>query len=240
MRDRLVWTVTLFLCLVGATAAANRAFHVGDAASRGGPLRTRALEAMGIHDAVAADRQRASATFDARFGAHPGMTRTHVILGGLFLVFAPLQFYRPLRTRYPSVHRWSGRTLLVLLVLSVIPSIYFGVIAPVAGAWEASIIALVAMMVAGGAARGFWAIRHRRVWLHREWMVRLFALGIGIASVRLVVLALDLVTMARQLPFATIYPLSLWIGWGGTLAAAELWISITASPREESVVPSAA
>ena len=54
-------------------------------------------------------------------------------------------------------------------------------------------------------------------------MLRVFALATGIASVRLV----DSVLVVLILPFVssvTIFVLSLWLGWGLTLAGVEWWI----------------
>jgi uncharacterized membrane protein len=160
---------------------------------------------------------------DYRFGQRPSLTRLHVGAGGLFLLLAPFQFWRRLRDSYRSVHRWSGRLLLVLLLVSVAASVPFGILAPYAGAPEGIIVTLMSLLAIGGAGRAWWAIRIQRVDLHREWMLRVFALGAGIASVRLV----DAVLILLILPFVssvTIFVLSLWLGWGLTLAGVEWWI----------------
>jgi hypothetical protein len=141
-------------------------------------------------------------------------------------LLAPFQFWRRLRNSYRSVHRWSGRLLLMLLLTSVLASVPFGILAPYAGAPEGIIVTIVALLTIGGAGRAYWAIRTQRVDLHREWMLRVFALAVGIASVRLV----DVVLIVLILPFVssvTIFVLSLWLGWGLTLAGVEWWIAKT-------------
>src|SRR5690349_6990947 len=35
--------------------------------------------------------------------------RTHIIAAGVTLLTGPFQFLRPLRQRFPIVHRWMGR-----------------------------------------------------------------------------------------------------------------------------------
>lgn len=219
LRERLSWVAALVLCLIGVTAAVNRGLHVGDAGAR--------VQATGVFDALGvrvspADSARMALT-DHRFAQRPLLTRLHVLAGGLFLLLAPLQFWRRFRNSHRGVHRWSGRLLLVLLIISVSASVPFGILAPYAGAPEGVIVTAVTLLTVGGAARAYWAIRTQRVDLHREWMLRVFALAAGIASVRLVDTALILLI----LPFVssvTIFVLSLWLGWGLTLAGVEWWI----------------
>jgi len=76
-------------------------------------------------------------------------------------------------------------------------------------------------------ARAVAAIRAGRVAAHREWMIRAFAVALGISTVRLVAAALDLVVSPYGVPLAPLFVASLWIGWGVTVAAAELWIRYT-------------
>jgi len=219
LRERLIWIAALLLCLIGVTAAVNRGLHVADAGAR--------VQATGVFNALGvrvspADSARMALT-DHRFAQRPSLTRLHVLTGGLFLLLAPLQFWRRLRNSHRTVHRWSGRLLLILLIISVSASVPFGILAPYAGAPEGVIVTAVALLTIGGAARAYWAIRTQRVDLHREWMLRVFALGTGIASVRLV----DAVLVLLILPLVssvTIFVLSLWLGWGLTLAGVEWWI----------------
>ena len=219
MRERLIWVAALVLCLIGITAAVHRALHVADAGAR--------VQASGVFDALGvrvspADSARMALT-DHRFAQRPSLTRLHVVAGGLFLLLAPLQFWRRLRDSHRGVHRWSGRLLVVLLFISVLASVPFGILDPYAGAPEGVIVTVVAMLILGGTGRAWWAVRAQRVGLHREWMLRVFALGVGIASVRLV----EAVLILLILPFVssvTIFVLSLWLGWGLTLAGVEWWI----------------
>lgn len=113
MRERLVWLAALVLCLIGVTAAVNRALHVGDAGARA--LASGVFDTLGVRVSPA-DSARMALT-DHRFAQRPSLTRLHVVAGGLFLLLAPLQFWRRLRDSHRRVHRWSGRLLLVLLII---------------------------------------------------------------------------------------------------------------------------
>src|SRR6266568_4307123 len=53
-----------------------------------------------------------AAAMDAGFARHPVLTMVHITPGLLFVLLAPLQFVRGLRTRYPAAHRWMGRVVL--------------------------------------------------------------------------------------------------------------------------------
>jgi uncharacterized membrane protein len=214
-----IWVATVVLCLIGVTAAVNRGVSVADAGAR--VEATHVFDALGVQISPA-DSANMALT-DYRFGQRPSLTRVHVGTGGLFLLLAPLQFWRRLRNSRRTVHRWLGRLLLMVLIASMLASVPFGILAPYAGAPEGVIVTIVALLSVGGAARAYWAIRSQRVDLHREWMLRVFALAVGIASVRIV----DLVLVVLILPFVssvTIFVVSLWLGWGLTLAGVEWWI----------------
>jgi uncharacterized membrane protein len=215
------------------TAAVYRAAYVTDAATRADPVRERALLALGRTDPLLADRAGEVRRLDSRYAVHPRLMLAHVVFGGVFLAFAPFQFWARLRNRHRRLHRWSGRPLLVVLMLSTVPALYFGLRVPFGSGGEALVIGVVAvlLLIAGGQA--FVAIRRGQVARHREWMLRVFALALGIATVRLVLMPLDLALTTLAVRPATVFVVSLWLGWGVTVAIAELWIirTRTVMPR---------
>ena len=164
---------------------------------------------------------------DGKFAAHPVVTRLHVVPGGLFLLFAPLQFSVRIRRRYPRLHRWSGRILLPLALISVATGLYFGLVMPFGGPGEAVAIALFGALFLTAMARGYLAIRRHQVERHREWMVRVFAIALAISTVRVVGAVLDITLTPAGFPPARLFVLSVWTGWVITVGAAELWIRHT-------------
>jgi uncharacterized membrane protein len=200
---------------------------VGDLAARAEPMRRRVLGALGRADAAPRERAMEVARADAQFGAHPIATRGHVLPGAFFLALAPLQFWRPLRVRYPALHRWSGRALVAAGAAATVPGLYFGLVIPLAGAGESVIIALAGGIYITSLACGVAAIRGGRVDRHREWMIRAFAVALGISTVRVVAAILDIVVSPSGVALASLFLASLWIGWGLTLASAEAWIRYT-------------
>lgn len=183
---RSLWIAVLTLVLVGVVAAGYRVTHLADATAHAEPLRQRILSRFGVSDPLMAERPAELRRYDSRFAAHPILTLGHIIPGAVFLAFAPLQFCARIRNRYRALHRWSGRVLLIAIFWSVASALYFGLLVPFGGRSEALVMGLAASVLFASAAQAFLAIRRGQVARHREWMIRLFAVAIGIATIRLV------------------------------------------------------
>lgn len=233
MKRRLGQGVLALLVLVGVAAAAARASFPADLGARMDPYRTRLLRALGLADPNAGTRASEVARFDAAFADRQAPTLLHVVPGGLFLLLAPLQFWSRLRTRHPRVHRWCGRFLLLCALVSAANGLDFGLRLPYAGTPEALAIALFGGLFLLAIVRGFVAIRRRDPARHREWMIRAFAVALGISTVRLLGGIFDLALAPAGVGPSAIFVLALWTGWLSTVAAAELWIRGTrlAAPR---------
>lgn len=161
--------------------------------------------------------------FSGKYYTYRRATFLHVLPGALLFFLAPLQFSPHLRSRYIGFHRWTGRLILVSVVALGLSGFFFGAM-PFGGVPET-----VAAWGFGGlflfaAGRAFVAIRRRDVARHREWMIRMLAVAIGISIIRVV----DLVMFgAFDMSARTAFAFSIWIGWIVTVAAAEAWIRVT-------------
>jgi uncharacterized membrane protein len=128
--------------------------------------------------------------FNSRFAEFPAITRFHVILGGIYLTLAPLQFVTGGRRRALGYHRAAGRMLVAAgtvvgitatFILLVIPG---GGVIP-GGAWREQVfVTPFAVFFVVALAMSVRHIRAGRVALHREWMIRAFAVGLAIATQR--------------------------------------------------------
>jgi uncharacterized membrane protein len=216
---RALWIAVAILSLIGVSSAIFRAIAVID--PDGAMVRTQRQLIRAINDDEALIRQ-----FEARFAAHPTLTLLHVLPGALFLTLGPLQFSRRIRTRHLRFHRWSGRVLVVAAIVSAIASFYFGILHPFAGFGEVSAIATFGALIVFFVVRGFVAIRRGDVARHRRWMIRAFAVGIGISTIRVVSAIMQLA--ARATPAETV-TISFWVGWTLTLVVAETWIRATST-----------
>jgi uncharacterized membrane protein len=222
-----LWSGILLLILVGVAATVNRTVHVTDAAVRLELARQRILPSTPRFIPDPAARMREVTDFDAPFALHPRTARLHVLTGAAFLLLAPLQFVTPIRRRYARVHRWTGRALLVFGCLTGLSGLYFGLLMPFAGPRESAAIALAGGLFFLSMARAFLAIRAGEVARHREWMIRAFAVAVGISTVRVMGGILDTTLTPAGFSVREIFVGSVWLGWVVTVATAEIWIRRT-------------
>jgi len=166
----------------------------------------------------------------ANLNGRPHAAVWHVLTGALFFVLVSLQFSRRLRSRHPQVHRWNGRAMLALVTASGLAGMYLGLAQPYGGALESSATTVFGGLFVLFAVRGYQAIRRRDIARHREWMIRMFSIGIGISVIRVLGMA-NLFLFGTQAMGPRGFALSLWFGWLLSLAVAELWILRTRSRR---------
>src|SRR5437868_596747 len=62
--------------------------------------------------------------FDEGFGRHPIVTLIHILPGALFMILGPLQFMPRIRSRYPWLHRLSGRIYIITGYIIGISALY--------------------------------------------------------------------------------------------------------------------
>ena len=222
-----IWCAVVLLVLVGVTAALARSLFPSDIATRMEPVRQYLLDAFGVVDPLARQRPDELAAFDRRFGAHPVATLLHIVPGAIFLVLAPVQLMSRVRDRHAHLHRWSGRVAILAAWVSGLAGLYFGLFMPYAGRGEAIAIALFGGLLLVAVSLGFLSIRRGRVSRHREWMIRAFAVAIGISTVRIIGAVMDIVLTPAGFGPQQVFVISIWTGWVLTVGAAELWLRRT-------------
>ena len=219
-----LWAAVIVLTVVGVAASIGRAVYVNDLVTRSDPVRREVLASLGITDPFAAERDSLLAHVDGRYGDHPATTRLHVVGGALFLLLAPFQFVRRIRSRRPTLHRWSGRLLIIIAFATGLPGLWLGLAVPFAGNGERLVISLAGILFLGALVTGYFAARRRDFTRHRAWMLRGYAAAAAISTVRLAAAALDLFLTPLGFRPETIFVISLWLGWGLTVGGMELWI----------------
>jgi len=230
--SRLLAAGVIVLALIGFIAAVGRATSVAiSLRSQPAPDMSAydeaALTALGLalrvrHDSpVYADVAEQDRQIVQRFNGHPITTLWHVVPGALFMVLAPLQFSRRIRSRYIRWHRFAGRVLVMLAIPLVLSALFFGVLMPFAGFAEAVPILLFGVLFFISMIRAVVAIMKRDITAHGEWMTRTFGIALGAPVQRLFATLCAAVTMRGP---ATWFPLSLWLGFGISAAAAELLV----------------
>lgn len=223
-RRSALWSGVVILVLVGLAAAMARTVHVADATVRVELTMRELFPALARRVPDPDARMRDVTEFDRRFGRHPFVARLHTIGGAMFLILAPLQFSAPLRRRFVRLHRWTGRTLLGIGVLISGSGLFFGLLMPIAGPLESVGVSLAGGLFLFSMGRAFLAIRSGDVERHRAWMIRAFAVAIGISTIRVVGAILDPALTPYGYSAPQVLGLSLWVGWLLTMAVAEIWI----------------
>lgn len=119
----------------------------------------------------------------------------HVMAGVLFGVIGPLQFGRVLANKYGSLHRFLGRVFVLAGVFLVLSSLSLLWQFPTGDSAPNNMARLIFGLALGFTlCKAVWAIRRRNVSVHRDWMIRSYALGMGATLVAIVFLPIYLFT----------------------------------------------
>jgi uncharacterized membrane protein len=233
---RVMWVAVVLLSLVGIATVVARFSFPDDLVLRLQPQRIRVLEALGRSDPAAVNRLPELERFERRFAANGTLTRWHILSGGLFIVLAPLQLAGPVRRRFPVLHRWSGRFLLVIGSVAAVTGLYFGIFLPIAGTAESIIIALVGILFLVAIMRAFRAIRRRDTVRHREWMLRAFGVMVAVPATRVMGAVLDVAFAPTGISLAKLFVIDLWVTWALVIGLTEWWIRHTRLTTRAAVV----
>lgn len=174
--------------------------------------------------------------FNERYRLNPVATLFHTVTGVGFAVLGPLQFMGPIRRRFPVIHRFSGYLFVVIGITSGLAALAITFLFPVWGArlnWISSAGFSVFMVFAFGNAVRHARARNFRV--HREWMIRAFAVGMAVAFFRFALE--DVLPRMGVEDFTVRWNIVSWSSFPILLLVAEFWIRVT-RPRK-AVVPAA-
>ena len=162
--------------------------------------------------------------YDRRYVEHPWLAYLHIVPGILYLVGAPLQLSRRFRTRHYAVHRRLGRALLSLALVSGVFAIAFGVPFAFGGSWQAAATFVFGVWFLACLVLAFRAIRRDDVARHRRWMIRAFATGVAVGTIRIWI---GLFQATGLLTFEDSFPVAFWLSFALHAAAAEWWLRRT-------------
>jgi uncharacterized membrane protein len=139
--------------------------------------------------------------------------------GILALSLGPWGFWGALRNKYLYLHRWTGRIYLLAVLVGSIAGLYMAATAFGGLATRIGFGMLGALWLTTG-AMAYLRIRQGNVQVHREWMIRNYALTFSAVTLR-VWLPL-LVALGYKFPHA--YATVAWLSWIPNLLVAELII----------------
>lgn len=161
---------------------------------------------------------------------------SHRLLGGVLLILGALQFEPNLRRSKPFIHRVSGYGYLTLGFIAAITGVILVLRHGFGGFPHTAIVLVVVLMYMGMLAKAFVHARAKNYQYHREWMIRGFALGLFVATVRnliFVMVAAGGFGASPQEIFNTAFFMSVLLN----LSVAEWWIQRT-KPRSLHGAPS--
>ncbi|MBL9050563.1 MAG: DUF2306 domain-containing protein [Tabrizicola sp.] len=159
----------------------------------------------------------------ARLALAPIAWFAHVLAGAAFGITGPMQFVRALRHRFGALHRVTGRIFVLsgavlglsgLSLLAQVTSVRTPVVDIARGLFGLALLIALALAMA--------AIRDRDILRHRAWVIRAYAIGMGLGAVALVFFPIYVVT--GQPPMGLASDILLVGSWVTTIAIAEMII----------------
>jgi uncharacterized membrane protein len=221
-RRRLLWTAVIFLSLIGVAVAARRIVVLSPVLS------------AGYHPAPAPFNPRLAQlrATDDLFAAHPRLTLIHIIPGLLFMLLGPFQFSRAICSNYPKWHRITGRIFVACAYVVGISALVMSVAMPaIGGVNQAVATTLFGILFLIALTKAFRHILRREIPQHREWMIRAYAIGLAVATVRPIVGFFFATSPLTGLTPHEFFGTAFWLGFTLQAIAAEVYLHATAPAR---------
>jgi hypothetical protein len=166
--------------------------------------------------------------YDRNFADRPGLTLFHMVPGLIFVILGPLQFITKIRFRYINFHRWCGRIYVTSGLLVGVTALILGFVIGFGGPVETAAVTFFSLLFLIFLGLAFFHILRHEVAAHREWMIRAFALGLAVTTMRPMV---GILTTFTGLPFSEILGISFWLAFSLHLVLAEVWVNVTRTDR---------
>jgi len=207
---RFLWIAVIFLAFIGLAVATRRTIVL---------LKPGALSG----------RNNPAADLDAHFASERTLVLTHILPAMLFMVLGPLQFVRGLRSSYPQVHRWSGRFFLAASAVVGISGLKLAFGKTIGGLDEKAAITLFGTFFLISLAKALWHALRREFAQHREWMIRGYAIGLAVATIRPIIGSFFAAALlhGRAPQPSEFFGTAFCVGFTLQTIAAEIWINYT-------------
>ena len=109
----------------------------------------------------------------------------------------------------------------------------------IGGLTQAVATTMFALLFLFALGKAYWHIRRREIAQHREWMIRAFAIGLAVATIRPIIGLFFASSRLSGLTPDMFFGIAFWIGFVLHLAAAEAWIRWTRPMRLAATAPTA-
>jgi uncharacterized membrane protein len=162
---------------------------------------------------------------DRVFEPHAILTLVHILPGLLFLLLAPFQFSASFRSQHWKAHRIIGRTFLICgLIVGTTALVMSFTMTAIGGINQAAATTLFGVLFLFALGKAYVHIRRREIALHREWMIRAFAIGLAVTTIRPIVSIFFATARFSGLTPHDFFGTAFWIGFTIHLIVAESWI----------------
>jgi uncharacterized membrane protein len=202
---RLLWSAVVFLVFIGIAAVSRRSLAL-------------------LWPQRFAGNAGVGSGLDTGFARHAGLTFVHILPGAFFLGLAPLQFVAGFRQRNLKFHRRMGILLVICALIIGASALVMSFTMNIGGANETAATTLFAIAFLICLVRAYIYARRREIERHREWMIRTFGIGLGVATTRPIV---GMFFAFRRLTPHEFFGSAFWLGFTITFMAAEAWIDYT-------------
>jgi uncharacterized membrane protein YozB (DUF420 family) len=159
--------------------------------------------------------------FEHRYARYPWLAYAHILPGVGYLLLAPIQLRRGFRDRNIRWHRRIGRVAITLGLISGAFGVLFGFFLSFGGPLQASAAVVFGVWFVTCLSLAYRFIRRRDVHHHRRWMIRAFAVGLAVGTIRLWI---GLFEATGLLSFRDAFGVAFWLSFVMHAAAAELWL----------------
>jgi uncharacterized membrane protein len=169
-------------------------------------------------------------SFEYRYARNPWLAYAHIVPGIVYLLLAPLQLWRGFRSRHLRWHRRIGRVAIVSGLVSGSFAIVFGLFQAFGGPLESAAAVVFGTWFIAALTVAYRAIRRRNVRRHRKWMIRAFAVGLAVGTIR------AWIGLLAGLGFVSLrdsFAISFWLAFLMHIIAAEIWLAWRPDPGAE-------
>jgi len=158
---------------------------------------------------------------------------SHALLTAIVCIGGTMQLMPPIRNRLPAIHRWTGRTYLLVAILMSVGGIWMiwgrGSRLTELGGWGTTINGVLVLI---SAVTAFYFIKRRKVDKHRRWAMRTFILLSGVWFTRLGYMSWAIATGGLGMSRTLDGPFDMFIAFGSyllPLAVLELYFLASSS-----------
>lgn len=107
----------------------------------------------------------------------------HIAGASAALLLGPLQFWGRFRVRYPKYHRWAGKVFVVGSLVAAVGAFRLNLLYDCVACRVS--LGILSVLWFWFTAVAWWAIRHRNVQTHRQFMVRSYTAALAFVFIRL-------------------------------------------------------